>query len=160
MSITVTISMTCNRILGTTALALALMGAGKVAAQVRPAVNHVALYVYDLQKSTAFYQNVLGLKPIPEPFHDGRHAWFRMGPHSQLHLIQGAARVEDHAKDTHLAFRVKDLRKFMARLDQSATRYSSWTGEAKQTTARPDGVKQVYLQDPDNFWIEVNDDRF
>ncbi|UYZ63235.1 VOC family protein [Hymenobacter weizhouensis] len=151
---------TTNRILGAATMVLALPGPGRVAAQVRPTVNHVALYVYDLQKSTDFYQNVLGLRQIPEPFKDGRHVWFRMGPHSQLHLIQGAARVEEHAKDTHLAFRVKNLRKFMARLDQSATRYSSWTGEEKQLTARPDGVKQVYLQDPDNFWIEVNDDRF
>ncbi|UOQ78181.1 VOC family protein [Hymenobacter sp. 5516J-16] len=152
--------MTSNRILSAAVMLLALTGSGRAMAQARPAVNHIALYVYDLQKSTNFYQNVLGLRQISEPFKDGRHVWFRMGPHSQLHLIQGAARVEEHAKDTHLAFRVKDLGKFTARLDQSATPYSSWTGEAKQTTARPDGVKQVYLQDPDKFWIEVNDDKF
>lgn len=147
-----------NQILG--ALALTLGSVSPVVAQTRPAINHIALYVHDLQKSTAFYQQVLGLRPIPEPFKDGRHVWLKMGPHSQLHLIQGAAAVEEHAKDTHLAFRVKDLQKFMDRLEQSGTRYSSWTGDARQTTARPDGVKQVYLQDPDNFWIEVNDDRF
>ena len=129
-------------------------------AQAAPAVSHFALYVVDLSKSVAFYQQVLELKQIPEPFHDGRHVWFRMGPHSQLHIIQGAAQVEPHDKNTHLAFSVKDLKKFTAHLDQTATRYGSWTGEAHQVTPRPDGVKQVYLQDPDNFWIEVNDDKF
>jgi lactoylglutathione lyase len=39
-------------------------------------------------------------------------------------------------------------------------RYGSWKGEAGQFTPRPDGVKQVYLQDPDGFWLEVNDDKF
>lgn len=136
------------------------LGSRGAATQVVPAVSHVALYVYDLRKSTDFYQNVLGLRQIPEPFQDGRHVWLRMGPHSQLHLIQGAAKVEEHDKNTHLAFSVQDLKKFMAHLDKSAIRYGSWSGAEKQTTARPDGVRQVYLQDPDNFWVEVNDDPF
>jgi lactoylglutathione lyase len=129
-------------------------------AQPATSVSHVALYVFDLQKSVDFYKNVLGLKQIPEPFKDGKHVWFRMGPHSQLHVIQGAAKVEPHDKNSHLAFSVKNLKAFTARLDQAGVRYGSWTSEAQRTTARPDGVEQVYLQDPDNFWVEVNDDPF
>lgn len=142
------------------ALLLVLLGAREFRTQIAPSVNHVALYVFDLQKSVDFYQNVLGLRPIPEPFKDGRHVWLRTGPHSQLHIIQGAAKVEEHDKNSHLAFSVKDLKKFRAHLDQTSTRYGSWAGEDKQTTARPDGVQQVYLQDPDNYWVEVNDDKF
>lgn len=48
----------------------------------------------------------------------------------------------------------------MARLDQAHVRYGTWQGEQKLTTVRPDGIKQVYFQDPDNFWLEVNDDKF
>jgi len=129
-------------------------------AQPATSVSHVALYVFDLQKSVDFYKNVLGLEQIPEPFKDGKHVWFRMGPHSQLHVIQGAAKVEPHDKNSHLAFSVKNLKAFTARLDQAGVRYGSWTSEAQRTTARPDGVEQVYLQDPDNFWVEVNDDPF
>ena len=131
-----------------------------VTTQPATSVSHVALYVYDLQKSVDFYKNVLGLPQIPEPFKDGKHVWLRMGPHSQLHIIQGAAKVEPHNKNSHLAFSVKDLKKFRARLDNAGVRYGSWTGEEKRTTARPDGVEQVYLQDPDNFWVEVNNDTF
>ena len=83
-----------------------------------------------------------------------------MGPHSQLHIIQGAAKVEPHDKNSHLAFSVKDLKKFTAHLDNAGVRYGSWTSDEKRTTARPDGVEQVYLQDPDNFWVEVNNDPF
>jgi len=30
----------------------------------------------------------------------------------------------------------------------------------KIPTARPDGVKQIYRQDTDGYWMEVNDDKF
>jgi lactoylglutathione lyase len=132
----------------------------QAAAQGPAAMNHVALYVVDLPKSTAFYKNVLQLQQIPEPFHDGRHVWFRMGPHSQLHIIQGAAKVEEHDINTHMAFSVKDLPAFLKHLDKQAVRYGSFKGEEKQTTPRIDGVQQVYLQDPDNFWIEINNDKY
>ena len=34
--------------------------------------------------------------------------------------------------------------------------YSDWPGKSNTVNVRPDGVKQIYLQDPDNYWIEVN----
>ena len=129
------------------------------AAQATTALNHIALYVVDLQKSSDFYKNVLQLQEIPEPFHDGKHTWFRIGPHSQLHVIQGN-KAQEHDINTHLAFSVKDLPKFMAHLDKLGVRYGSWKSEPGKTTPRPDGVQQIYLQDPDNFWLEVNNDPF
>ena len=142
------------------AVGLQLAAHPAVAQEVPVAVDHTALYVFDLKKSEAFYRDVMHLPEIPEPFKDGRHIWFRTGPHSQLHIIQGAAKVEPHDINTHLAFRVKDLPAFLARLDQAQVKYGAWKGDSKQPTLRPDGVKQVYLQDPDNFWLEVNDDPF
>jgi lactoylglutathione lyase len=133
---------------------------GSARAQSPVMINHIALYVFDLKKSTDFYQNVLQLQPLPEPFHDGKHAWFRIGPHSQLHVIQGASSVVAQDKNTHLAFSVKNLPAFLKHLDKQGVPYASWQGVDKQTTPRPDGVQQVYLQDPDNFWLEVNNDPF
>ncbi|GAC1375889.1 MAG: hypothetical protein NVS3B25_18570 [Hymenobacter sp.] len=150
-----------KRILSASLLGLFVLGSCRLTtAQPATSVSHVALYVFDLQKSVDFYKNVLGLKQIPEPFKDGKHVWLRMGPHSQLHIIQGAAKVEPHDKNSHLAFSVKDLKKFTARLDDAGVRYGSWTGDEKRTTVRPDGVEQVYLQDADQFWVEVNNDTF
>src|SRR5205809_2355929 len=40
--------------------------------------DHTAVYVRDLQKSAEFYENILGLERIPDPFKDGRHVWFRI----------------------------------------------------------------------------------
>ncbi|RZL00335.1 MAG: VOC family protein [Hymenobacter sp.] len=138
----------------------ATLGPGRAAwAQGPTALNHIALYVVDLQKSADFYKNVLLLPELPEPFKDGKHVWLRIGPHSQLHIIQGN-KNQDHDINTHLAFSVKDLPKFMARLDKMGVRYGSWKSEPGKTTPRPDGVQQIYLQDPDNFWLEVNNDKF
>jgi len=140
-------------------LLLALAAPRAALAQGPTALNHIALYVVDLQKSADFYKNVLRLPEIPEPFKDGKHVWLRIGPHSQLHIIQGN-KTQDHDINTHLAFSVQNLAEFMAHLDKLHVRYGSWKGDAGKTTPRPDGVQQIYLQDPDNFWLEVNDDKF
>lgn len=140
-------------------LMLTVASPKNVRAQGPTALNHIALYVVDLPKSADFYKNVLQLPEIPEPFKDGKHVWLRIGPHSQLHLIQGN-KAQDHDINTHLAFSVGNLTKFMEHLDKLNVRYGSWKGVLKQTTPRPDGVQQIYLQDPDNFWLEINDDKF
>jgi len=56
-------------------------------AQTSARLNHIAFYVVDLKTSTEFYRNIVGLDTIPEPFHDGRHTWFLIGPKSHLHII-------------------------------------------------------------------------
>src|SRR5688572_6392858 len=79
-------------------------------------LNHIALYVVDLKESTLFYQDVVGLDTIPEPFHDGKHTWFGVGPKSHLHLIQGAKEKTPHDKNSHLCFTVPSVDAFIATL--------------------------------------------
>jgi lactoylglutathione lyase len=129
------------------------------AASKPPEFDHIALHVRDLGKSVEFYEKVMGLEKIPDPFKDGRHIWFRMGPHNQLHVISGATDVPQLPIDIHFALRVASLNDLMARLDQKQVKYRSFNGDGKITT-RPDGVRQIYLQDPDGYWIEVNDGSF
>jgi lactoylglutathione lyase len=122
-------------------------------------LNHIALYVLDLKTSTAFYQTIIGLDTIPEPFHDGRHTWFSVGPKSHLHLIQGAKNKTVHEKNTHLCFSVTSVDAFIAVLKKNNIEYESWAGEKNTVTNRVDGVKQIYFLDPDGYWIEINDAR-
>jgi lactoylglutathione lyase len=129
-------------------------------AQISPSIDHVTVYVVDLQKSSNFYKNVMLLKEIPEPFHDGKHVWLRTGLHSQLHVVQGAKEIIAHDINIHLAFNVPSLQQFTAHLDKLNYKYGNWKGDSKEPVLRPDGIKQVYFQDPDNNWIEVNDDKF
>jgi lactoylglutathione lyase len=128
-----------------------------VMAQQKPTLNHIALYVADLQKSTVFYRDVIGIDTIPEPFHDGRHTWFRIGPLSHLHVISGAATKTVHDKNTHLCFRVDSVTPFAEKLKKAGVVYEDWAGTKGAITTRVDGVKQIYFMDPDGYWIEVND---
>ena len=121
-------------------------------------LNHIAIYVHELKRSTAFYEDVLLLKKIDEPFKDGRHTWFTLGPAGQLHLIQGAGANIKRDKNDHLCFSVGSIDAFIKNLDKHKIEYTNWPGTEKAPTVRVDGVKQVYFQDPDGHWIEVNDD--
>ena len=123
----------------------------------KPVLNHIAVYVTDLQKSTAFYQHVIGLDTIPEPFHDGKHTWFSIGEKNHLHLIAGALATVSHDKNSHLCFSVPSVDSFLPRLTKAGIPYEDWPGKPQSVTTRVDGVKQIYFKDPDGYWIEVND---
>src|SRR5882724_10330739 len=131
-----------------------------VNAQVKPHFNHTTIYVVDLEKSAAWYDKVLFLTRIPEPFHDNRHVWYKMGDHAQLHVVSGSKEMMAHDINIHLAFSVKDLPAFMKQLDALDIKYGNWAGDPKKTIQRPDKVDQIYFQDPDGYWIEVNNDGF
>jgi lactoylglutathione lyase len=122
-------------------------------------LNHIAFYVKDLKISTDFYHNVVGLDTIPEPFHDGRHTWFLIGPKSHLHIISGATVNLPKEKNAHLCFTVASVEAFIPRLTANKVPYENWAGDKMAVTNRVDGVKQLYFQDPDGYWIEINDAR-
>ncbi len=123
----------------------------------KAALNHIALYVVDLEKSTVFYHDIVGLDTIPEPFHDGKHVWFSIGPKSHLHLIAGSKTKIDPNKNNHLCFTVPSVESFSSVLKKNNISYENWAGEKNTITKRVDGVKQIYLRDPDGYWIEIND---
>lgn len=122
-------------------------------------LNHIAVYVADLEKATDFYKTVFDLEIIPEPFKDGRHTWFTLGPAGQLHLIQGAKASTVHDKNEHLCFSVPSIDLFIEKMNSKNIMFEDWAGKPKGVTNRTDGVKQVYFKDPDGHWLEVNDDK-
>lgn len=133
---------------------------GSVAAQSpKPVLNHLALSVKNLARSTGFYSKIIGLDTIPEPFHDGKHTWFSIATHSHLHLIEYIDPIIVPGKGTHLCFSVPSIEEVIKRLDANKIAWSNWQGDPKTVTNRVDGVKQIYLQDPDGYWIEINNDK-
>lgn len=121
-------------------------------------LNHIAIYVVNLQTSTAFYRDIVGLDTIPEPFHDGKHTWFSIGAEGHLHVISGAAAPAVHEKNAHLCFSVASITDFINTLDKNNIEYENWAGQKKSVTNRVDGIKQIWFKDPDGYWIEINDD--
>ncbi|MDF2187608.1 VOC family protein [Paraflavitalea sp. CAU 1676] len=151
-----------KKIITTSLLALLLITlfTATATAQTKKAtLNHIALSVRNLAKSTAFYSKIIQLDTIPEPFHDGKHTWFSIAAHSHLHLIEYSDPIIVPAKGTHLCFSVPSIEEFIQRLEKQQLPYSNWQGENKAVTTRVDGVKQIYLQDPDGYWIEINNDK-
>lgn len=67
--------------------------------------HHVAIIVKDLEKSKAFYQGILGLKPIPRPPFGFPGVWYQVGT-QELHLIQSDAVLN---QTQHFAIEVDDI---------------------------------------------------
>lgn len=121
-------------------------------------INHTAIFVKDLKVTKAFYEGILGLDTIPEPFHDGKHVWYSMGyPGVSMHVIQGASDKKDYYKNQHTCFSLESVEAFTKVLEKHKIPYEDVAGKKNAITTRIDGVKQIWLQDPDGYWIEVND---
>ena len=75
-------------------------------------LNHIALYVADLEASIHFYSKVLGLPVLPRPDFGFPGAWFRLGLTQELHLIVGRTEpVHNHHRQTHFALLVPSVAK-------------------------------------------------
>jgi lactoylglutathione lyase len=121
------------------------------------AFDHAGLEVHDLQKSASFYL-ALGLYRIDDPFKDARHVWMSLGRGQALHLLAGAAPATGlRAMDVHLALRVRSIDDVVMTLNRLNIAYFNSKKVPQTITTRADGVKQIYLQDPDGYWLEIND---
>ncbi len=121
-------------------------------------INHVAIYVVDLQRSGDFYINTLGLDTVPEPFHDGKHIWLSIGPGSQMHIIQGATAKKTYYKNDHTCFSVPSVEAFTLKLKEKSIPWEDVNGKQLAISKRVDGINQIWLRDPDGYWLEINDD--
>ena len=113
------------------------------------ALNHVALHVADLDKSLAFYRDVLQLQSLPRPNFTFPGAWFRLGGDQELHLIgERKKEVVSHHRGDHFALLVDDI-------DAWEQHVRSQGVDAQPRRVRPDGAYQLFLIDPDGHWIEL-----
>ena len=127
-------------------------------------LHHVSLAVSNLERSKAFYRDVLALKEIERPAFEFAGAWFAVGDR-QLHLIVHdkptlrTRGIDSH--DVHVALRVTSYRETVSFLE--ACGYSS---DARDDTKRlkenkwgKAGFPQVFILDPDRHVIELNAER-
>ena len=120
--------------------------------------NHIALSVHDVNESTAFYQKVFQLQEVKNTASNSKTRWFSLGEGKQLHLIPRPDAEIKTNKAVHFALNTADINAFIKHLSLLKIEYSDWRDTPNKGYIRDDGIKQVYFQDPDGYWIEVNED--
>ena len=119
--------------------------------------NHLALSVIDADQSAAFYKKTLNLKEITNKTENDQIRWLSLGEGKELHLLSFPNDEITINRAVHLAITTSDFDDFINRLDAMKVNYSDWMGEIpNKINIRADGIKQVYFQDPNGYWIEVN----
>ena len=113
-------------------------------------IHHASLIVSNLEKSKAFYQDVIVLEvdnSRPELGFDG--LWFKVGD-QQIHLLlldnpdPVNGRPEHGGRDRHIAFSVDDFDELVERLDKSKVAY----------TMSHSGRKALFCRDLDGNALE------
>jgi len=129
---------------------------GQSAPKLNVTFNHLALSVKDVNRSVEFYTRVLGLSEITNKTRMEGIRWLSLGEGKELHLIS-------HLKDTvivnkavHLALTTNHFDDLLKILIDNKIAYSDWPGTPNKVNIRADGIKQVFFQDPDGYWVEVN----
>jgi catechol 2,3-dioxygenase-like lactoylglutathione lyase family enzyme len=118
--------------------------------------NHFALSVKDADQSAKFYKSVLNLDEITNRTIIDGIRWLSLGEGKELHLISILKDEIKINKAVHLALTTSDFDLLIAKLQSMEIEYSDWPGNVNKINVRPDGIKQVFFQDPNGYWIEVN----
>jgi catechol 2,3-dioxygenase-like lactoylglutathione lyase family enzyme len=127
-------------------------------------LHHVSLTVTDLERSRAFYRDILRLAEIERPPFSFGGAWFGIGESQQLHLIvhagatfRGERGVD--TRDSHFALRVKSYREAVDHLRSKGYREDAAELDPLRMRLQPHataGFPQIYILDPDRHVIEIN----
>ncbi len=128
----------------------------KIMAQAK--ITHIAVYVENLKRSTDFYTGVFNFPELEEPFKDGLHTWLDIGNNLSMHIIEAPWEPITINKINHICFSIPDMDGFIANLNKLGIEYEDWPGKKNTINIRPDGIKQIYIRDPDGYWLEVNDE--
>ena len=135
-------------------------------------LHHISLPVRELDRSRAFYRDVIGLTERPRPGFSSPGAWFSVGDR-HLHLSanpNGTFRTRPVVDpiDTHQAFSVTAFDAEVSRIVSLGYRIVVFKGAVTARTdddlmcisvdrGSPAGFFQAFLLDPDWHIVELND---
>ena len=114
--------------------------------------NHVALAVKNIEESARFYREFIGLAPIEVPDHlKAIRSWFRIAPGQELHLLAGRTFpvANNDPNLAHFSLTIPDADPVEAYLKSKNYPYLR--------QQRFDGAWQIYIADPDGYFIELNE---
>jgi len=119
-------------------------------------IDHIALNVKDVNRAADFYGRILKFQEITNRSKFEGVRWFSIGDGKELHLISMVKEEVTLNKAVHLALTTPDFDAVVAMLEKMKIPYSDWPGTPNKVNIRADGMKQVFFQDPDGNWLEIN----
>jgi len=127
-------------------------------------LQHFLIQTTDLEGTTKWYEDVLGLKRGPHPEFNFPVEWIYIGDDDVLHLTEGGAGVSENRKQyleqtseatygsgvvDHVAFRADGLKDLLVHLRDKSIDF-----QTRQVDAA--GLFQIFLHDPNGVKIELN----
>lgn len=114
--------------------------------------NHVSILATDIDESAEFYCDVLGMERVPTPNFEVPVQWLQAGV-GQLHLFE---RDIDPVPYYHFGVTVDDFEAVYRRAAADDL-FANWDDSTDARIYRlPDGVAQMYLNDPAGNLLEVD----
>ena len=126
-------------------------------------MQHYMVLSKDLEKTRAFYCDVLGLRDGERPPFKFKGLWIYAGDVACIHVAERASYDEtsrtaanpsnpnDHGSGSvdHIAFAATDFDELVSRFEKSGVKY-----RVTQVPGRP--LRQLFVHDPDGIQIEIN----
>lgn len=121
-------------------------------------LQHTTLVVTNFKASKEFYTEILGLKDLKADWLPENQMFLSLGDNLELHVGEVEGVEIKPSNFNHFAISTNDLDGYLKLLaSKGVDHYSLGGAEKNFIQKRPDGVRQTFIQDPDGYWIEIND---
>ena len=125
--------------------------------QINLKFDHQAMPVNNLKISGDFYRDICGFKDIPTlvgtKILTGGLLILRV---KKSILIFSDKKIQKTPKQIHMAFSPENFDEFIDYLKMNNVVFTNYNLEVGVVQVRKDGIKQVWLRDPQGYWIEIN----
>ena len=109
-------------------------------------INHITYNVKDKDAALKWYQEILGLKQIPNMSNSDHLYWLQLPSGAMVHIIENPDAPS--APSHHTAFEVDEI-------EAARDAVMAAGVEVTEILTRNDGQKACYLNDPDGNRIEL-----
>jgi catechol 2,3-dioxygenase-like lactoylglutathione lyase family enzyme len=119
--------------------------------------DHQALPVNNLKSTGDFYIDILGFEDIPTLVGTKEsHRWLANYEGKEIHLIFSKEEIQKTPKQIHMAFSPLNFDKFVDHLKMKNVVFTNYKLKEGVVQVRNDGIKQLWIRDPQGYWIEIN----
>jgi lactoylglutathione lyase len=113
-------------------------------------LNHATLIVNNLEQARAFYEQELGLEPLPTFNLDFPAQFYRINDNQQLHVSEWPDQASFRG---HVCFQVDDFNSVFWRMRELGVIDTAPWGKVRRL---PDGAMQMFVRDPAGNLLEIS----